>query len=251
MNNSDEITSLLREGIAASNRTTRAVRAFVRFLFIQLSASTLAAILIYFGSVNATVGLIVIGVIVWLVGVLWSSTAGWQELEKSDPDRFENRALTESQIEELRIQEKQRLEAFDKAETARMATEEKQRVEAAEESAKRQEEIRTRRRVFFLKWRYKILVIFGAVVVLIVALGMFVRASPSVAAQVCAQINGQVLPPPSGSTVVIDDSDGTFECTVFVLSGYVGVEHWSYAGRIPNFPYLVEGNNGNIEISPR
>lgn len=92
MSNSDEHMSLLRESIAASNRTTRAVRALVRFIFIQLSSTTLAGVLIYFGTVNAEISLLVTGIAVWAIGVFWSSAAGWSELDKSDPARRENGA---------------------------------------------------------------------------------------------------------------------------------------------------------------
>lgn len=154
MNNSDDITSLLRESIAASNRTTRAVRAFVRFLFIQLSFTTFAGALIYFGTSNVNVvqcatsgencepnvGLIVFGLLIWIVGVVWSSNAGWSELGMSDPDKFENRALSAKEVEELQRQEKDRLDAFNKGEANRLLAEEKQRAidEAAAEKARAQ-----------------------------------------------------------------------------------------------------------------
>jgi len=90
MSISNEHLSLLRESIAASNRTTRAVRALVRFIFIQLSSTTLAGILVYFGAVNSEFSLLILGLIVWVVGVFWSSAAGWSELDKSDPKSYES-----------------------------------------------------------------------------------------------------------------------------------------------------------------
>lgn len=94
------VPATLDDVVAAQNRTTRAVRAFVRFLFIQLSAITLGATLIQFGIQEAaTVACIqygrcgtsnflsVAGVLTILAGIIWSSSAGWSELHKSEiPD---------------------------------------------------------------------------------------------------------------------------------------------------------------------
>jgi hypothetical protein len=91
----EEVT--LVDLVRAQNRTTHAVRAFVRFLFIQLSAATLA---IFFWNIGvqlsgsfectrngncgpSTFWFVVAG-ITWLVGLVWSSVAGWDELHKSD-----------------------------------------------------------------------------------------------------------------------------------------------------------------------
>jgi len=76
--------------IQAQNRTTHAVRAFVRFLFIQLSALTLATFIFFVsfqlvneeGAPNAF--LLIMGGVIWIIGLVWSSTAGWSELEKSN-----------------------------------------------------------------------------------------------------------------------------------------------------------------------
>ena len=76
--------------IQAQNRTTHAVRAFVRFLFIQLSALTLATFLFFAsfqlvdeaGAPNTF--LLIMGGVIWIIGLVWSSTAGWSELEKSN-----------------------------------------------------------------------------------------------------------------------------------------------------------------------
>jgi hypothetical protein len=84
--------------IRAQNRTTHAVRAFVRFLFIQLSAMTLGLFIwnlaasfadpesCSYGGANCTgnSALQVIAALVILGGVFWSSAAGWSELEKSN-----------------------------------------------------------------------------------------------------------------------------------------------------------------------
>jgi Na+/melibiose symporter-like transporter len=76
--------------IQAQNRTTHAVRAFVRFLFIQLSALTLATFIFFvsFQLVNEegapNTFLLIMGGVIWIIGLVWSSTAGWSELEKSN-----------------------------------------------------------------------------------------------------------------------------------------------------------------------
>jgi hypothetical protein len=73
--------------IQAQNKTTHAVRAFVRFLFIQLTGITLAAFL-WFTSLNfeGNSFLAFLAVVVWIVSVIWSSVAGWGELDKSNID---------------------------------------------------------------------------------------------------------------------------------------------------------------------
>lgn len=87
---------LLVEVIAASNRTTRAVRAFVRFLFIQLTATTASVFIwnlgsqfqdpsqCYAGICEPNGAALFLAVVVWIVGVIWSSFAGWTELAYSD-----------------------------------------------------------------------------------------------------------------------------------------------------------------------
>ena len=92
-----EIQKIQKENISAQNRTTHSVRAFVRFLFIQLSATSAAAVL--WGLASAQVdpvacaqsgehcspvgALQAFAIIIWILGVIWSSSAGWEELEKS------------------------------------------------------------------------------------------------------------------------------------------------------------------------
>lgn len=93
-----KIEALLEQSIQAQNRTTRAVRAFVRFLFIQLSATTLAVAIYSVSSLSVnparcavygencqpnTFGLF-IALLIWIIGVVWSSSAGWSELSQSD-----------------------------------------------------------------------------------------------------------------------------------------------------------------------
>jgi hypothetical protein len=88
----------LADVVRAQNRTTHAVRAFVRFLFIQLTSTTLGVFLWnlsnlfideqkcgYSGDNCGGNGFLqFVAVITILVGIIWSSNAGWSELSKSD-----------------------------------------------------------------------------------------------------------------------------------------------------------------------
>ncbi len=86
MNTSNETASLLRESIAASNRTTRAVRAFVRFIFIQFFTGLAVAVLWSLAAAYEEGGLMVVAFLVALGGLIWASIVGFEELAKSDPD---------------------------------------------------------------------------------------------------------------------------------------------------------------------
>jgi hypothetical protein len=78
------------ELIRATNRTTRAVRAFVLFLFYQLTAITLSGILylisISFPNDQNEPNLFwgILALVVWIGGVFISSNVGWREIRKSD-----------------------------------------------------------------------------------------------------------------------------------------------------------------------
>jgi RNA polymerase subunit RPABC4/transcription elongation factor Spt4 len=86
--------------IRAQNRTTHAVRAFVRFLFIQLTGITLAVFLwnlslafvdeqaCFQNGDNCTGNTFLqfAAAAVWIGSVIWSSRAGWEELYKSNID---------------------------------------------------------------------------------------------------------------------------------------------------------------------
>jgi hypothetical protein len=94
-----KIEKLLKQNIEASNRTTYAVRAFVRFLFIQLVGITAAFFLnslatasvdpircAYSGdNCEPIVALQVLAFLIWIGAVIWSSNVGWKELALSDP----------------------------------------------------------------------------------------------------------------------------------------------------------------------
>jgi hypothetical protein len=71
--------------IRAQNRTTHAVRAFVRFLFIQLTGVTLAVFLWNVSlAMEGNTSVEFLAGVVWLGAVIWSSAAGWDELNKSN-----------------------------------------------------------------------------------------------------------------------------------------------------------------------
>lgn len=86
--------------IAAQNKTTHAVRAFVRFLFIQLTGITLAVFIWNLSTISVDQQscfvrgtncegnsfLQLMAVAVWVAAVILSSRAGWSELEKSNID---------------------------------------------------------------------------------------------------------------------------------------------------------------------
>lgn len=85
--NTEGIEQLLREIVISTSKTTHAVRAFVRFLFIQLSATTLAGLVIISSNLFSTEpndALFFFGVLIYIGGVVWSSKAGWDELSQSD-----------------------------------------------------------------------------------------------------------------------------------------------------------------------
>ena len=94
------ISSDFQQLIYAQNRTTHAVRAFVRFIFIQLTGITFAIFLwnistafidqqkcIEYGT-NCTGNTFLqfLAVVVWIASVVWSSQVGWDELAKSNID---------------------------------------------------------------------------------------------------------------------------------------------------------------------
>ena len=90
----ETVEELLKQAIAASDRTTaasdrttRAIRAFVLFIFIQLTFTSIAALLFWWGAniYDSTAGfrVMLLGFAIWLIGVVASSYAGWTELKLS------------------------------------------------------------------------------------------------------------------------------------------------------------------------
>lgn len=71
---------------AATNRTTYAVRAFVRFLFIQLSATTIGSMCAAAAAGLGWPWLAVIGGVITTGGLFWAGFAGRAELRKSNPN---------------------------------------------------------------------------------------------------------------------------------------------------------------------
>jgi hypothetical protein len=121
MTDDEAVAGLLQEGIDAQNRTTHAVRAFVRFFFIQLVAVTIASPLLYFGTNLDALGLVLIALVVLVVGIVWSSYAGWTELGLSDRftvAREEARALRQAQVEAERGKSEDEREARKKVQDA-------------------------------------------------------------------------------------------------------------------------------------
>jgi hypothetical protein len=96
MDTNKETNELLKKNLQATNRTTHAIRAFVRFLFIQLSFYTAAFLLwqialLFPDENNCTVlgcsphfiwQLLVAALII--SGIILSSRAGWHELSLSE-----------------------------------------------------------------------------------------------------------------------------------------------------------------------
>ena len=96
----EQNNDLLAQQIRATNRATRAIRALVRFLLVQLLFITGAALLIFFGelTVGDSVECTLYGdecgarpvfqlfaALTFLVGVIISSRIAWAELALSDP----------------------------------------------------------------------------------------------------------------------------------------------------------------------
>ena len=80
----ESLEELLKQAIAASNRTTFAIRAFVLFLFLQLAFTTIAAFFIWYGyTAYNGFGWVVFGIAIFVLGVIVSSTVGWSEIAMS------------------------------------------------------------------------------------------------------------------------------------------------------------------------
>jgi hypothetical protein len=91
-----DVATLLAKSITATNRTTHAVRAFVRFLFIQLSFYTAAFMVWQIGLlfVDPSEDCTILGctpngffyfvtAVLIIMGIWIASRAGWHELELS------------------------------------------------------------------------------------------------------------------------------------------------------------------------
>lgn len=118
MSETEETESLLRESIAASNRTTRAVRALVRFLFVQFFATLVAVGFWALGLAFEEVWLLVAAFIVLIVGLIWASTVGLDELAKSDPDseKVNQNSPAQTQLDDAFMSFRKTAAEFDAAE---------------------------------------------------------------------------------------------------------------------------------------
>ena len=84
-NNSDsELVNLLRANIEASNRTTHAVRAIVRYVFLQLTITTVCGVLYAVGaSTNLNQIFVPISSIAWIAGTVYASVSARRDLKAS------------------------------------------------------------------------------------------------------------------------------------------------------------------------
>jgi hypothetical protein len=85
----EKLESLMEESISESRRTTRAVRALVRFTLIEVTVTLVAVVLfglvaIIGGNINAG---FLLGGVVAAVGGIYALVTGWGELKQSGPRR--------------------------------------------------------------------------------------------------------------------------------------------------------------------
>ncbi|MEN9342484.1 MAG: hypothetical protein RIR24_71 [Actinomycetota bacterium] len=82
--NNEELARLLRANIEASNRTTHAVRAIVRFVFLQLSLTTICALLIAAGAaLNLNQVFVPLSSITWIAGSIFAGLTARRDLKSS------------------------------------------------------------------------------------------------------------------------------------------------------------------------
>ncbi len=83
-NNDQQLADLLKANIEASNRTTYAVRAIVRYVFLQLTITTVCGVLYAVGTAtNLNVVFVPISSIAWIAGTLYASFTARKELKAS------------------------------------------------------------------------------------------------------------------------------------------------------------------------
>ena len=79
-----EIADLLKQNIEASNRTTHAVRAIVRYAFTQISITTITGILYAFGAAaNLNAIFVPVASAVWLIGSILAAWTARNDLKAS------------------------------------------------------------------------------------------------------------------------------------------------------------------------
>ncbi len=81
----EELLRAVKRIEESTNRTTYAVRALVRFIFIQLSATTIGTITAAAASALGWAWLAWLAGLVTTVGLIWASVAARAELRKSKP----------------------------------------------------------------------------------------------------------------------------------------------------------------------
>lgn len=79
----DRVEELLEDAIAATNRTTRAVRGIAIFILIEVTSALIGAALIAFGVAIIEPSLIIVGCLVLLIGLIWAATSLKSELDDS------------------------------------------------------------------------------------------------------------------------------------------------------------------------
>lgn len=79
-----ELTELLRANIEASNRTTHAVRAIVRYVFLQLSITTVCGVLYAVGAAtNLNQIFVPVSSVTWIAGTIYASLSARKDLKAS------------------------------------------------------------------------------------------------------------------------------------------------------------------------
>ncbi len=79
-----QLAALLRENIAASNRTTHAVRAIVRFVFLQLTFTTASGLLLAIGAaINLNQVFVPLSSLTLIAGSFFAGFTARRDLKKS------------------------------------------------------------------------------------------------------------------------------------------------------------------------
>ena len=80
----EQLADLLRANIEASNRTTHAVRAIVRYVFLQLTITTVCGVLYAVGAAtNLNQVFVPISSIAWIAGTIYASLTARNDLKAS------------------------------------------------------------------------------------------------------------------------------------------------------------------------
>jgi hypothetical protein len=79
-----EIADLLKQNIEASNRTTHAVRAIVRYAFTQISITTITGVVYAIGAAaNLNAISVPVASAVWVVGSIFAAWSARNDLKAS------------------------------------------------------------------------------------------------------------------------------------------------------------------------